>query len=319
VLHVIHYGPWSANPITDPPENTGIPGMGRVLTTSDAVATLVLEADDGACDLNADTDTADTILRWVRDTSPQLPFGTSTQLNAVEDGTPGGTFGASDLADRFICVVSELEDDTDHDTDTLKTHNLVAWLNPNAGSPVWVFDHGSQAGFQPAGASWMADRPTRDRLLVAFQESVIDQVINTGGDADKLDSVPTFVRFDPGNSSDLDFPGPAVAVPAANPGIVIAGDFAIYRVSELDDNRDWNGDNVKDDTVLFRTNVNSLFSSLIGFEETTTANTLAGPAIWSSGGLGAAFLADESMAGVDLNSPPDGRSDGYCVTWFRIN
>ena len=318
VLHVIEYGLWSADPLVNPPTNTGIPGTGRVLCTSDAVATLAVEADDGACDLNNDADTADTILRWVRATDFRLPFGLATQLNAVEVAVPGGILGVSDLDDRFLCVVSELQDNTDHDTDSLKTHNLVAWINPNAGSPTWVFDHGTQSGFQAAGASWVTDRANRDRLLVAFQESVINLAINTG-DNDKTDSTPVFSRFDPANSNDLDFPGPAVAVAATNPGLVIADEYALYRVDEAADNRDWNGDNVKDDFVIFRTNVSTNFSSLIGFENKATANNLSGPAVVSSGGLGAAFVADESMAGIDLNKPVDGRADGYVITWFRIN
>lgn len=318
VLHVIDFSAWDANPVVAPPVNTGLPGKLRVLCTTDSVGVLVAETDDGGCDLNNDGDTADNVLRWVRNANLKLPFGNSTQLNAVETTTPGGIQGVSDLDDRFLCVVSESQDNTDHDTDTLKTHNLVAWIDPNAGVPTWVFDHGTQPAVQAAGASWMLDRPARDRLLVAFQESVINLAINTG-DNDKTDSVPTFVQFDSAVSNDLDFPGPAVAVPATNPGIVLAGGYAMYRVDESADNRDWNGDNVKDDFVLFRTNVSSNFSSLIGFETRATANNLSGDAIQSSGGLGAAYLADESMAGADLNKPVDGRSDGYVVTWFRIN
>lgn len=314
VLHVIEsYAAWSAAPLVAPPENTGLPGNDRVLTTTTAAATLVDEADEGggACDLNNDGDFTDTILRWVIASAPQAPFGTATQMNAVEDSLPGGTDGASDLSNKWICVVSESDDNTDHDGDAATTHNLVAWLDPAAGSPVWVFDtNPSSAGLQPAGASWMADRPARDRLLVAYQEAVINLAINTG-DNDKLDSVPTFVRFDPANPNDLDFPGPAAAVAATNPGIAIATKYAFYRLDENADNRDWNGDNVKDDFILFRTDVNTGFSALIGL-----ANNLTGPIVVNSGSLGAAFLADETMAGADLNN--DGRSDGFVVTWFRI-
>ncbi|HUR26690.1 MAG TPA: hypothetical protein VM509_00770, partial [Planctomycetota bacterium] len=170
-------------------------------------------------------------------------------------------------------------------------------------------------GVQPAGASAMIDRPERDRLLVAFQESVINFAINTG-DSDLLDSTPTFARFDPANANDFDFPGPAVATSATNPGIVIANGFAIYRVDEAADNRDWNGDGIKDDFVLFRTSVVTNFSAQIGTGLRSTANNFAGPAAVNSGTLGAAYLANETMAGLDLNG--DGRSDGNVVTWFRI-
>ena len=311
VLHVLEYAAWSADPIVDAPENTGIPGTDRVLCTNTAIATLVLEVDDGACDLNNDLDTNDKILRWVNFATPQLPFGLSTQLNAVEDATPGGTFGISDLSNKWLCVVSESDDNTDHDGDVLKTHNLVAWLNPAAGSPAWTFDHGDGAGLQPAGASWMADRPQRDRLLVGFQESVLNVAINTG-DSDKLDSVPSYALFDPGNPNDFDFPGPAVAIQANNAGIVLANSYALYRVDEAADNRDWTGDGQMNDFVMFRTDINSGFSAYIGL-----TNSLSGPVAFNSGTLGAAYLADEAMAGVDLNG--DGRLDGWIVTWFRIN
>jgi len=317
VLHALEFAAWSADPIADAPENTGIPGTDRVLCSTTAVATLVLEADDGLCDLNADGDTLDKVLRWAIFTSPQLPFGLATQLNAVESTTPGGTFGISDMSNKWLCVVSESQDNTDHDADTLKTHNLVAWLNPAAVTPAWTFDHGDGAGLQPAGASWLADRPQRDRLMVGFQEAVLNVAINTG-DSDKLDSVPSWALFDPGNPSDFDFPGPAVAVASPGdtvpgvPGTILANSYALYRVSEAADNRDWTSDGQKDDFVMFRTDINTNFSAYIGL-----TNNLAGPVAFNSGTLGAAYLADEAMAGADLNG--DGRLDGFIVSWFRIN
>ncbi len=323
VLHVLSYALWSVNPGLNAPKNTGIPGTDRILCTTNAVATLVLEIDEnslnGGCDLNFDGDKLDKILRWVSSSSLTLPFVSSTQFNAVEDSIPGGSSGISDLAGKLLCVVSESDDNTDHDLDGFKTRNLVAWIDPNAATPTWKFDHNpATVQINSVGASAMSDRKERDRLLVAFQESVFGASINTNGDSDAVDSVPTFALFDPNNPADLDFPGPAGATSAANPGIVIAGGFAIYRVDELADNRDWNGDNFKDDFVLFRTTLSTNFSALIGTKIRSTANSELGPVISSSGNLGAAFLADESMAGVDLNIPTDGRNDGYVVTWFRI-
>jgi hypothetical protein len=312
VLHALDYSLWSANPGANPPQNTGIPGTDRVLCTNTVVGTLVLEVDDGGCDLNADGDTADEILRWVTFTSAQLPFGTASQLNAVTTATPGGTFGISDLSNKFICVVSELDDNTDHDLDGLKTHNLVAWLNPTVGSPTWTFDHNSAAAVSYVGASWMMDRAQRDRLLVAYQESVANHSINTGGDNDKLDSVPTFSRFDPNNSNDLDFPGPAVAISANNAGLMIVNGYGLYRVDEAADNRDWNGDGDKNDFVIFRTDLSSNFSAYIG-----VANSLSTPVAFNTGTVGAAFQAQESMNAQDFNG--DGRTDGFIVSYFRVN
>ncbi|MEO6711407.1 MAG: hypothetical protein ABI054_09540 [Planctomycetota bacterium] len=314
VLHILSYALWSAAPLVNLPENTGIPGSDRVLCTATAVATLAKESDDGGCDLNNDGDLLDEILRWSLVATPDLPFGNSAQLNAVQVALPGGAKGISDLSNKWICVVTESGDNTDFDGGGL-THDLVAWLNPNAGAPTWVFDHNPAAGgIQPAGASALSDRPERDRLLVAFQESVINQDIN--GDADVLDSAPTAARFDPSNANDFDFPGPAVATVANNPGIVIANGFMIYRVDEAADNRDWNGDTVKNDFVIFRTSLTTNFSALVGSGVRSTTNNLGGPSVISAGTLGAAFIADESMAAFDLNG--DGRADGFVVTWFRI-
>lgn len=324
VLHVLGFAPWLVNPIASPPQNTGIPGTGRVLCTANSagtlfsVATLVREADDGGCNLNNDNNTTDTILRWVKFAAPQLPFGTISQLNAVEETLPGGANAISDLAGRFVCVVSEVKDNTDHDGGGL-THDLVAWIDPNAALPVWVFDHNpNTAGIQSVGASALSDRIERDRLLVAFQESVFGASVNSGGDNDTLDSSPTFARFDPSNANDLDFNGPAVAIDPTNPGIVIANGFAFYRVKEADDSRDWNGDSVLDDFVIFRTNVSTNVSALLGSGARSTANDLQGNVIFTSGTIGAAYLANEGMAGIDLNQPADGRADGFVITWFRI-
>ena len=132
------------------------------------------------------------------------------------------------------------------------------------------------ANVQAAGASWIAERAARDRFLVSFQESVFGGSINTGGDADLLDSSPTFPRFDPADVNDLDFPGPAVAVNAANPGIEMANNVGFYRVDEAADNRDWNGDNVKNDQVLFRTSLSNNFSKFVGVLNNLPGSSIAG-------------------------------------------
>ena len=43
--------------------NTGIVGVDRVVAAAGFVGTLSLEADDGPCDLNGDTDTTDRVFR----------------------------------------------------------------------------------------------------------------------------------------------------------------------------------------------------------------------------------------------------------------
>lgn len=310
VLHFLEFANWNADGVVVP-TNTGLVGHDRVIAVTGAVATIALESEDGACDLNADGDTTDNIVRWVKTTTPTLPFVSSTELVALEDSVPGGLHGLTDLSNKLIAVVSESDDDRDHDGDALLTHDLVAWLDPVAVAPTWVFDHGTSTGIQAAGASWIGERTERDRTLVAFQESVFGGSINSGGDADLLDSSPTFARFDPANASDFDFAGPAVACNKANPGMAIANGVAFYRVDEADDNRDWNGDGFKNDQVLFRTSLSNNFSKYVG-----VLNTLAGPAIVNIGTIGAAYLADEVMANVDFNG--DGQIAGFTVRWMRV-
>jgi hypothetical protein len=75
----------------------------------------------------------------------------------------------------------------------------------------------------------------------SYQEGVHGTPINTGGDSNSIDSIPTFARFDP--IDDLDSPGPPLAGHANNAGVVLSdNDVAYYRVDEEVDNRDWNSD-----------------------------------------------------------------------------
>jgi hypothetical protein len=325
VLHYLEYSVWSPDPVANPPVNTGLVGVDRVLALKALgsmakyfVATISFEADEGTCSLNGDADQDDRILRWVEVRPPVppvvAPFTAELQLVALED-LSGGTHGVSDLNGRWLAVVDEAADDRDHDGDGQLTHDLVAWLNPapTQGSPVWVYDHGTGPGVQSVGASWMAEREQRDRLLVAFQESVFGASINTGGDSDTLDSVPTFARFDPSNASDLDFLGPAIAVAGANAGIAIANGVGFYRVDEAADNRNWNQASGTDDFVLFRTTVATLQNSNF---ISTLNNIPDRPAVETGDNVGAAFITDEAMANTDLNGDSD-KTD-LVLRWMRI-
>jgi hypothetical protein len=323
VLHYLNYQLFLSNPMAnDALENTGIAGADRVLvvrtqTGGDYVATITPE--DANCDLNQDGDFMDRVFRWTRAQFPVLPFNNEMQLRAVAD-VAGGTHGVSDLNRRFVIVVSEADENTDLDGDAMLTHDLVAWLNPALGAgATWTFDHNGTATNGFVGTAWMADRDERDRLLVAFQEAVAKLQVNPGGDADMLDSAPTAARFDPTNANDLDFPGPMVAVDMDNAGITIENGLLFYRVSELEDNRDWNGDGMKNDFVLFRTTVATLQNSSL----LASLNGIARPAVASGGNVGVAYVADETMGvkqngteGVDFNG--DGDTNDFVVRWLRI-
>jgi len=328
VLHFIRYGAWFAG--TDSPVNTAFAGEDRVLIVKDTVrtyvASVVPEADDGNCataGLNNDGDATDRVLRWVAINSPLGSSGVfiaEAGLVALAD-TAGGTHGATTLSGKFVVVVDEAADDRDYDGDVPVDNTLVAWLDPDDGnSAAWTFDHSQGAngapGFQGCGTLWMGEQPDGKRLGVAFQESVYGGPIN-GRDADDDDSVPTFVRFDPNNADDLDFPGPAIAVDDDNAGIVITAGVSFFRVDETADNYDWNGDGDKNDRVLFRTRTSTLQDNF----PVSTLNSLSRPAIeYGAGNIGIAFVADESMissgASRDLNK--DGDTNDFVVRWMRV-
>jgi len=212
-------------------------------------------------------------------------------------------------------VISESDNDQNFDADPDTDNDLIGWLNPaavtNSTAFPWIFDHSPNTGIQAAGCDWMAERPQRDRINVTYQEQVHGAPINTGGDSDELDSIPSFARFDP--TDDLDFPGPPVAGRAKNAGIVLSdNDIGFYRVDENADSRDWNSDGDKTDLVLFRTTVSTLQNSnYLG-----VLNNLTRPAVELGGTIGAAYFADEAMAEVDFNK--DGDTGDLVLRWFRI-
>jgi hypothetical protein len=298
-------------------QNTGLVGSERVLALESNgkafVATLSSEAD-AACDLNDDGDTEDTVFRFAP-VGGGTAFVTSVEALLAVEAVNGGVSGVSDLDGRFVAVISEADNDQSFDGIPGNDHDLLAWLNPeattNSTPQPWVFDHSPNTGTQAAGTDWMAERPQRDRLNMTYQEEVHGAPINTGGDSDETDSIPTFSRFDP--IDDFDFPGPPVAGRANNTGIALSdNDVAFYRVDENADARDWNGDGDKQDLVLFRTTVSTLQNSnFLG-----VLNNLQRPAAELGGTVGAAYLADEAMAEVDYNE--DGDQADLVLRWFRI-
>ena len=325
VLHYLEYAAWIADPVTDPPINTGLVGSDRVLAldtgTGEYVATISAEADEGTCDLNGDTFVDDDILRWVKVDSVVRPYIKVEELVAIER-TAGGVEGVSDFDGVLLCVVDEADDGRNHDDDLGLDRTLVAWLDPADGNAAfWEFDHCKAVpqcpGIESVGTQWMGERMERDRFLVAFQESVFGVSINDpffrskGGDNDTLDSVPTFGLFG-GSPTELNFPGPRIAVDDDNAGIVIVEGRAFYRVDEAADNTDWNKDNDKNDMVLFRTTVSTVSNSFF----LGTLNTQLAPAIAGGSEIGVAFVSDESADLRDLNK--DGDTNDFVLQWVRL-
>lgn len=319
VLHHVRYQLFLTDSDVNRPLNTGLAGNDRVLALAAAggnfVATLVDEADTD-CDLNDDGDTTDEIFRWAPVGGGTAFFTAAAGLLAVED-VAGGLDGVTDFDQRFLGVFSESDNDTDFNGQSsgdlgFEDQDLLAWLDPSAPSPTWIFDHNpGSAGVQAAGSDWLAERVERDYLLSTFQEVVVGSSLNPGGgDDDILDSLPTFARFQ--SPLDLDFPGPPVATMPGNAGVVIANGFGFFRVDEADDDRDWNGDNDKTDSLLFRTDPVTLTNTNV----LAILNDLPRAAVEVGGTIGAAYIASEPMSGVDFNE--DGDTADLVLRWFRI-
>lgn len=93
VLHFLAFAAWNTDPVTAPPQNTGLAAKDKIAIANGFVAAICAESDEGTCDLNQDGDTADDVVRWtelVSAPSPVLPLNTAANLKALFD-CPGGT------------------------------------------------------------------------------------------------------------------------------------------------------------------------------------------------------------------------------------
>lgn len=329
VLHFLEFADFLAGAV---PVSTGLAGRGRVLALAGVVATTSAEADAG-CDLNDDGDSGDEVARWVAAVTPVAPASDLAQMHALETSVAGGSMGLSHLDERLIAVVSEAADSQDLDT-KVEEHDLVAWLDPGLGTlATWHFAHqhptlnnfgtgvfDTDGDSEPfAGTDWMAAEPTGDRLGITFLEEVPGTNPNMGSinsnldcslvlkDADKTDALPVWADFETGPT--LDWDGVGYAVDGGRAGITIAAGFAFFRVSENDDNRDYNGDGDQDDVVLFRNPLTACAPVAMA-----TSSGLSTLTITTDGVQGAAFLTDESAMNTDVNG--DGDTADAFVRYF---
>ncbi|HEX6885370.1 MAG TPA: hypothetical protein VF530_18490 [Planctomycetota bacterium] len=338
VLHYLDYSDLVAGTVG--PVNTGIVGQDRVLVGNGFVATQSDEADSN-CNLNDDADAgtgADVILRWVETVLPNAPVVDTALLHALATGTAGGSMGFALLDNRIVAVVDEAADDADFDTqagEASADHDLIGWIEPTAATPTWRFSHqganqaigtgvfDSTGKSEPfAGTTWLAPEPVGDRLPLVFLEEVPSMAnpnlgsLNTNLDCalvvkdnDEADGLPVWADFESGPI--LDFDGMGYAVHKTNAGIEIAAGFAWFRVSEADDNRDYNGDGQANDVVLFRNPLASCSPAAFG-----TASLVSGPVLITDRVAGGAFFSDEALAGVDFND--DGDTGDVVVRYFRF-
>lgn len=323
VLYFLNHAAWIANPFLNAPVNTGLVGREHVLAVRTSpsspgfVATVSSEDDEGSCPLNDDEDADDLVVRWTLAQEPVLPFTDPDELLAISE-VPGGTQGATDFASRLVIAVDEAADGRDHDGFEDEDFVILAKLDPSSANPRWIFDQSAGSDFF-VGPTWMRKTDEGDRLLVSMSETVLRLPLNAG-DSDLADVVPAFAVADPLDSGDIDFPGPPVAAVVDEPGITIGGDVALFRASEIFDDRDWNRDGDKRDVVLLAARLDDL--ERVRFVATLMNNPVDGspPLLATAGGntgtTGAAFVASEAGENRDFNA--DGDRDDFVVRWFRF-
>jgi len=321
VLFWVRFADWVMNPDGSPPVNTGLTGTDRVVALDEHVGTISREADEGPylpsdvrCDLNADGDTDDRIVRWVHASVPVLPPTAAPGLIALAQpaAIPGGTLGLAELEGRLVIQASEQADGKDYDGDG-EDSDLLAWFDPDA-STEWRFDHGAtdaQGVFRSffSGATWLAETPDRALLLAGIPESGSAK----NRDDDEDDSLPTFLRWDPARSR-LAFPFVPFALDSDNAGIAVANGFAFVRVSEAEDAFDYDADGDVKDFALLRVSLASGTVSYMG-----TADGGPRPVVVFDAGdaspFAGAFLAAEAGA-FDFNG--DGDSSDLVVRYFQM-
>jgi hypothetical protein len=331
VLHYLKFALWDADPVANPPVNTGLVGCRKIAIANNYIATITPEHDaadpngaEGTCDLNGDGDLDDYVVRWVQMTSPTLPLTPAANIHALTN-VPGGTHGLAELSNRFVIEVSEADDNLDINGDGLKTFDLVGWLLPsgsaNTNTP-WDFTHGGSPGATYVGASWMDENPDRSHMNLALEEKVMGVNINChnppipGEDTDILDSVPTFPVFF-GSPAFLGFPGIAIAVQTGNSGIALARNYGFYRVSEAEDSRDWNADGLETGFILFRTSLTQGLSAAMGPLNSIANRNSIEYNTDEATPVGCVFLADEQYqgaGGTDLNN--DGDATDLVISYF---
>lgn len=307
VLFYLEFAAWATDALASPPVNTGLVGDGRVFAALDPastrafVGTISPEADEGDCSLNGDGDQADDVVRWVE----VLAGGTfdapgdAADLLAIRT-VAGGVRGVLVVDGRFVAVVSEAEDDRDHDGDPSRDDDILGWLDPAAlATTSWTFPDHVQTG-TPLGVDWLARDASGAGFFFTDREEVIGLACNAGDD-DEEDSFGVFGRFDPNDLDELQWNGYCVAVEPFNAGAVRVDDTVFVRVDEEEEDSDLNEDGDMQDQILLCHTVFPLGQ----LRHVGTLNDVAGPAVARGTGDTVAFVADEAQARRDYNEDGD--------------
>ena len=319
VLHYIYFG----HPdFATTPVNTGLVGRSRVLVLDGGYVATVSPEIDANCDFNGDGGLGDLIPRFCAAVDPALgsmgvlPPTAGGLMDALVLDPAGGSLGMVELEGNLVILVSEANDNEDHDSDGLNTHDLLAYVDDLDTDMAWEYELGTpEGGFTVVGASWLGAEAVIDRIAVGFQESTLDENLNGGcgaipKDSDTDDSVAAWIHFEP---EGLIIPGIGFSVDEFNMGGVFAGGNLFFRMDEAADDTDYNNNGLKTEVVLTRNPVGAVGCSpkAIG-----TLHNLVKPAIFSDNVRGGVFMTDEKEALVDVNM--DGDEDDFVLRWMRF-
>jgi len=306
--------------------NTGLVGAsdGRALALrSRFVGVVSPEGDQGGptCDYNGDGDSTDPIFRWVaasNPAAPPLPPTTTTLMIAVDETVSGEAQGVVRLTDTWVISVDEAADGRSaYDGDPGTDRSIMLALNPGAATPAWNAAHSGSA-MVPVGLTWMEEDPDNPAEFFGALDEEVRTLFSAGdlnGDGDTNDSMPVVPRPFSGGSTNISFPGVAVASVSDNAGVTVEENFGFFRISEFDeDATDLNGDGDTNDAMLGR------FSTLgaSGVALMATLNDLSRTSVEFGPGdaVAGALITDESQASTDLNG--DGDTADFVVRYFRL-
>ena len=307
VLHYLRFDNWAGGAAV---HNTGLAGSGSVVALNGDVGVVSTELDAN-CDLNADGDTDDTVVRWTPAMEPILPETEPSAIPAIAV-LPGGAGGLTSLGGAFVVAVDEAADGSDRDGNG-EAFVLLAWLDPDRVIG-WEFEHRDPFGNSLSVAlSWLAAAEDGGLLALGFDEDLQGESLNTAcgvqfHDDDLVDTLPGWVQFNAVERR-LVVAAPGIAAVPERLGTVIQFGTAFFRASEEADGLDHNGDGELDDVVLMR-------NSLLDCDPTFLSSVpdFAGPCVASSGPTGGAFIGDEKADGQDYNG--DGDAKDFVVRYF---
>ncbi len=314
VLHWFRLDDFTVDPVLNAPINTGLAVSSKIYHLGTKfIGAICFESSEGTCDLNGDGDNFDGMLRWIELTPTAIPMGLVNKLVALDTTIAGGTEGVIALDNAlWVAFVDEAADGRDYDGNVVN-RRFLGVLDPELPGTTWNFDQGSNTFITP---SWMQQDPSTDsRFLAAITEASTGVDRNLDGDFN--DSVPTFPR-EGGAPRELDFPGVNVAVEINNAGMYTVGNYGFYRISEADQEFDYNLDGDFNDEILQRVD-------LTGGSQATSMGIVTngmGPVVVSGRGnlpRGIVWLAPENQqgpSGTDLNM--DGDTSDTVVRFSRL-